>query len=301
MMGDEGGMVTLKKKAYITDLDGTLLRPDQTLSVFSTNVISDALEQDVIVTFATARGFISAHSVVSGIPWKYPVILYNGALIYDVLNHTVIDGYWLERDISNEIIDIGRKHGITPFYFSLDVDHQERVLHETLRREGEMSFYHSRSSDPRFLEVKDLNCPPDYRTLTLTYIGLFEELEPIRLEVTERFGDVVHAHIMPDYYIPNHYFLEFSHAKGNKREGLRLWASHIGVDLEHTVVFGDHINDVGLFEAGGTRIAVRNAHESIRKLADHIIDSNELDGVAQYIQQQMDLPKESTIANLHRL
>ena len=62
----------------------------------------------------------------------------------------------------------------------------------------------------------------------------------------------------------------------------------MGIDLENTVVFGDHINDVGLFEAGGTRIAVRNAHERIRRLADHIIDSNELDGVAHYIRQQME-------------
>lgn len=291
----------MQNKVYITDLDGTLLRSNQTLSLFSTNVITRALEQEWIVTYATARGYTSAQSVVSDIPWKHPVILYNGALIYDVLKHTIVDGYWLERDISNEIINIGREHGITPFYFSLDADHQERVLHEELRREGEVSFYNSRSSDPRFLEVKSLNCPPDYRTLTLTYIGLLEELEPIRLEVTKRFGDIVHAHFMPDYYIPNHYFLEFSHAKGNKREGLRLWASHMGVDLEHIVVFGDHLNDVGLFEAGGTRIAVRNAHESIQKLADHIIDSNELDGVAHYIQQQMDLRDECTIANLHRL
>lgn len=289
----------MKKRAYITDLDGTLLRSDQTLSPYTRDVISNALEQDVVVTFATARGYISAHSVVSDIPWKYPVILYNGALIYDGLNQNVMDGYWLERDISNEIIDVGRKFGITPFYFSLDVDHRERVLHETLRREGEISFYDSRPHDPRFLEVKNLNCPPDYRTLALTYIGLHEELEPIRQEVTALYGDVIHAHMMPDYYIRNHYFLEFSHAKANKRDGLRLWSSHMGIDLESTVVFGDHINDVGLFDAGGTRIAVRNAHERILQLADHIIDSNELDGVAHYIEQQMELSgKNTTISAL---
>ena len=289
----------MKKRAYITDLDGTLLRSDQTLSPYTRDVISNALEQDVVVTFATARGYISAQSVVSDIPWKYPVILYNGALIYDGLNQNVMDGYWLERDISNEIIDVGRKFGITPFYFSLDVDHRERVLHETLRREGEISFYDSRPHDPRFLEVKNLNCPPDYRTLALTYIGLHEELEPIRQEVTALYGDVIHAHMMPDYYIRNHYFLEFSHTKANKRDGLQLWSAHMGIDLENAVVFGDHINDIGLFEAGGTRIAVRNAHERIRQLADHIIDSNELDGVAHYIQQQMELSgKNTTISAL---
>ncbi|MGE7056140.1 HAD family hydrolase, partial [Paenibacillus glucanolyticus] len=78
-------------------------------------------------------------------------------------------------------------------------------------------------------------------------------------------------------------------------DGLQLWSSHMGIDLENTVVFGDHINDVGLFEAGGTRIAVRNAHESIQRLADHIIDSNELDGVARYIQQQMEMSITETI------
>ncbi|MCI1778309.1 MAG: Cof-type HAD-IIB family hydrolase [Paenibacillus lautus] len=285
----------MKKRAYITDLDGTLLRSDQSLSPYTMNVITDALERDFIVTFATARGYISAKSVVSDISWKYPVILYNGALIYDWLNQTVVDGYWLERDISNEIIGVGRKHGITPFYFSLDKDQRERVLHETLRREGEMSFYAGRPHDPRFLEVNNLNCPPDYRTLALTYIGLHEELEPIRQEVTTLYGDVIHAHMMPDYYIRNHYFLEFSHAKANKRDGLQLWSAHMGIDLENTVVFGDHINDVGLFEAGGTRIAVRNAHETIQQLADHIIDSNELDGVAHYIEQQMELAGNNTI------
>lgn len=285
----------MKKRAYITDLDGTLLRSDQTLSPYTMNVVTDALERDLIVTFATARGYISAQSVVSDIPWKYPVILYNGALIYDGSNQTVVDGYWLERDISNEIIGIGRKHGITPFYFSLDKDQRERVLHETLRREGEMTFYAGRPHDPRFLEVKNLKCPPDYRTLALTYIGLHEELEPIRQEVTALYGDVIHAHMMPDYYIRNHYFLEFSHAKANKRDGLQLWSAHMGIDLENTVVFGDHINDIGLFEAGGTRIAVRNAHERIRHLADHIVDSNELDGVAHYIEQQMELAGNNTI------
>lgn len=277
----------MHKPAYITDLDGTLLRPDQTLSPFTIDVVTKAIEDETIVTFATARGYFSAMKVVADIPWKHPVILYNGAMIYDGTNRTVIDGYWLDREISNDIIRIGRKFRLTPFYFSLDEAHQERVLHETLRREGETAFYHSRSNDPRFREVPNLECPAGYRTLALTYIGLLDELEPIRQEVNELFGDVVHAHVMPDYYIRNHYFLEFSHANANKRDGLRLWCSHMGIRHEDTVVFGDHLNDLGLFEAGGTRVAVQNAHERIQELADVIVDSNQNDGVARYIRAQI--------------
>lgn len=279
----------MNHQAFITDLDGTLLRSDQTLSPYTLETIDSALQQDVVVTFATARGYVSAMQVVADIPWKYPLILYNGALIYDGLEGTVIDGYWLDYKISNDIIRIGRKHGLTPFYFSLDTDHRERVLHETLCREGETAFYQSRMNDPRFMEVAALQCPESHRTLALTYIGLLDELEPIRREVNDCFGDVVHAHMMPDYYIRNHYFLEFSHVNGNKGDGLRLWAAHMGIPLRNTVVFGDHLNDLGLFEAGGTRIAVRNAHERIQKLADQVVDSNDADGVANYIRKQLEV------------
>ncbi|MGV2787623.1 HAD hydrolase family protein, partial [Clostridium perfringens] len=48
----------MKKRAYITDLDGTLLRSDQTLSSYTRDVIANVLEQDVVVTYATARGYI---------------------------------------------------------------------------------------------------------------------------------------------------------------------------------------------------------------------------------------------------
>ncbi|HZG86727.1 HAD family hydrolase [Paenibacillus sp.] len=69
-------------RIFITDLDGTLLRSDQTLSDYTVDVLNAAMqEEDCIVSFATARGFVSAIGVVSPVAWKYPAILYNGALL----------------------------------------------------------------------------------------------------------------------------------------------------------------------------------------------------------------------------
>lgn len=107
----------MHRKAYVTDLDGTLLNSEQKLSAYTVQVITEAMEQGMIISFATARGFISADSVVADIPWRYPVILYNGALIYDSVARRVIDGYWLDPAISGEIITLGRAYGITPFHF----------------------------------------------------------------------------------------------------------------------------------------------------------------------------------------
>jgi Cof subfamily protein (haloacid dehalogenase superfamily) len=275
------------KRIFITDLDGTLLRSDQSISELCTDILTDAMEKDVIISYATARGYISSSKVTSSVSWKFPLILYNGALIYDGVNKSVIDGYWLDNDVTEGIIEIGKKYNITPLYFALDTAGKERVLHETLVREGDLKFRSSRVDDPRFMEVGCLKCPKDYKTLALTYIGRLEEVEPVLKEVTENYGERVHSHCMKDYYIENHYFLEFSHPKANKRDGLRLWAKHMNVNTEDIVIFGDNLNDMGLFEAAGRKVAVNNAHEAIKRLADMIIESNDEDGVAKYIREQI--------------
>jgi Cof subfamily protein (haloacid dehalogenase superfamily) len=274
-------------RVFITDLDGTLLRSDQTISEASVDILTNALDQDIVISYATARGFISANSVAAAVPWKYPVILYNGALIYDGINNKVIDGYWLDNKTTETIIEIGKRYNITPFYFALDVDDNERVLHETLVREGDMQFHLSRENDPRFMEVEALKCPIDHRTLTLSYIGLLEEVEPVLEEVTKCLGNKVYSHIMKDYYIENHYFLEFSHPMANKKDGLRLWAKNMNVSTEDIVIFGDNLNDIGLFEIAGYKVAVNNAQERIKELSDEIIGSNDEDGVAKYIQERV--------------
>ncbi|MNN62000.1 putative phosphatase [compost metagenome] len=92
---------------------------------------------------------------------------------------------------------------------------------------------------------------------------------------------------MKDLYIEDHYFLEFSHPKANKSEGLKLWAQIMNVDTRDIVVFGDHLNDLGLFAAAGTRVAVQNAQEEVKALAHRVTASNNEDGVALFLENHL--------------
>lgn len=277
----------MHRKAYVTDLDGTLLNSEQKLSAYTVQVITEAMEQGMIISFATARGFISADSVVADIPWRYPVILYNGALIYDSVARRVIDGYWLDPAISGGIITLGRAYGITPFHFLLDATGSERVLYEAPTRTGDVEFCNSRKNDVRFRQVEMLECPAGYRTVVMTFIGKLEDLEPLHQKVLERFGAEVHIHFMKDIYIEDHYFLEFSHPNANKSQGLKLWAQHMDLLATEIVVFGDHLNDLGLFAAAGTSVAVENAQEELKVIAHVITASNNDDGVAVFLAETM--------------
>ncbi|MCD9022560.1 HAD-IIB family hydrolase [Cohnella silvisoli] len=275
------------RKYFLTDLDGTLLRSDASLSMYTIEVLCEALNNNVVVSYATARSYISSHNIVSVVPWRYPIVLYNGAVIFDPITKNVMGGYWLDRDIANEIIGLGREINLLPFLFALDEEDKERVLHEKLIRAGDLQFYESRPNDPRFLESISLECPESFRTLIITYIGLLEELEPLKANVERRFPAEIHTHFMKDPYIENHYFLEFSHKNANKKEGLRIWSQLMNCAPEEVTVFGDNLNDLGMFELAGTSIAVANAHPKLLDMTSSRIGSNDEDAVADYINRNL--------------
>jgi Cof subfamily protein (haloacid dehalogenase superfamily) len=274
--------------AFVTDLDGTLLRSDATLSEFTRTTLTEALARGYMVTFATARSYTSAMTVVSAVPWKYPIALYNGALIMDPLTKTIIAGNWLSPQVSNDVMEIGRQQGLLPLLFAIDADDRERVLHEELTRPGDIGFFRSRPGDPRFAQVDRLICPDDYKTLILTYIGTYNELVGFRDKlVGGSMADHIHLHFQKDGYLPDQYFLEVSHPHANKGDGLRLLADRLGFDLGEFTVFGDNLNDLGMFEAAGTKLAVANAHPDLKRIATQVIGSNNDDGVATYIRRMV--------------
>jgi hydroxymethylpyrimidine pyrophosphatase-like HAD family hydrolase len=88
-----------------------------------------------------------------------------------------------------------------------------------------------------------------------------------------------------DTYLKDQYFLEVSHPLANKGAASLKWAELVDCLPEQVVVFGDNINDIGMFEACGKRFAVSNARPELIKKADSIIASNDEDGVAHYIQE----------------
>ncbi|MBD3920065.1 HAD hydrolase family protein [Paenibacillus sp. PR3] len=272
---------------YLTDLDGTLLQSSATLSDFTARTLTEALEQGTVISYATARSYRSSKAVTPQIGWRYPVVLYNGSMLLDPTTGKVLGGHWLDADVSNEVIELGRSMSLMPFLFGLDENDNERVLHEKLSRYGDTEFYASRPGDPRFAEVEILTCPPTYRTMIVTYIGRREELEPLFRAIADRYGPAVHLHFMLDNYIQDHYFLEISHPLANKEHGLKLWCEQVGCQPEDVTVFGDNLNDIGMFKRAGRRLAVSGAHPELKLMASEVIGSNDEDGVARVIEADL--------------
>ncbi|MNQ98219.1 Sugar phosphatase YidA [compost metagenome] len=112
---------------------------------------------------------------------------------------------------------------------------------------------------------------------------------------TQESHDFSHERFKKDNYIEGHYFLEFSHPEANKGMGLRLWAELVGCKPGEVTVFGDNLNDTGMFLEAGRKVAVANEHPDILLIADEIVLSNEEDGVAGYIADSVGLMRKNEV------
>ena len=66
------------KTLHVTDLDGTLLNSNSSISEYSKNIINGLVEKGMLFTYATARSLTSASVVAKGLSTEIPIIAYNG-------------------------------------------------------------------------------------------------------------------------------------------------------------------------------------------------------------------------------
>jgi Cof subfamily protein (haloacid dehalogenase superfamily) len=84
------------------------------------------------------------------------------------------------------------------------------------------------------------------------------------------------------------YFLEFASPEVTKATGLAFLASRLGFTREETVGFGDGENDVELLDWTGYAVAVENAHERVKQVADFVCPSVDEEGVADVLEAYLD-------------
>jgi hydroxymethylpyrimidine pyrophosphatase-like HAD family hydrolase len=99
------------------------------------------------------------------------------------------------------------------------------------------------------------------------------------------FGSELEYKLSPEKYSDG-WFLTILHPEGDKAHALQKVVDHMGRDTSDVTVFGDSVNDIGMFKLAGTSVAVANALDEVKEVADVILPhSNDEDGVAKYLEK----------------
>jgi len=268
------------KPIYITDLDHTFLRSDQSVSDFSTEVWNTKCK-DAILSVATARSFQKTHDFLDKLHLDAPMILLDGTMIVSP-DKKLIDVKLINKELGNAIINEGKKFNIHPFVIALkDMELNEAFLFPTTLNMHQHGVLENYRNDPRMLECKNIRAMD--MNLKLVYFGDHKTLKPLHDHLEKTFGKELEYKLSPEKYSDG-YFLTILHPEGDKAHALKKVMDYLGRDPADVTVFGDSINDIGMFKLAGTSVAVSNALDEVKAVADVILEhSNDEDGVARYL------------------
>lgn len=271
---------------YVTDLDGTLLRSNETTSDFTNQTINALVEKGLLFSYATARSHVTSAKVTHGLSAQIPLIVYNGAFIIDNATGEILLSNFFGKE-GGVILDDLIANGIYPIVYAF-VNGKESFSHWTQRcTRGVQDFLATRKGDHRSRAVTSREALYEGDLFYLTCIGEKSELEPFY----HKYKDLCHAVFQRDIY-SGEQWLEFMPRNASKSNAARQLQTYLGCD--RLVVFGDGKNDIDMFQLADEKYAVENAVEELKAAATAVIGRNDDDSVARWLLENAQLPCEGS-------
>ncbi len=256
-----------------TDLDGTLLHTDGTVTERTRAVLTAVEAQGVAIVFVTGRPIRWMEELWQHVGDHGLAVCSNGGLVYDVAARAVRTARPIPPATGLQVAGLLRE-GIPGTRFAL-----ERTA--GFAREPE---FMSRHEPPPGTEVGTLEELFDEHTVKL--LARHEDHDP---EEFWRAGENLVGHLVSVTWSSLGALLEISAAGVTKASTLALLCDELGVAPEEVVAFGDMPNDLAMLEWAGTSYAMANAHPTVLELADHTAPAHDEDGVAAVLERLFDL------------
>ena len=251
-------------KLVAIDLDGTLL--DSNKKVSEQTVRGLQCLSGARVVSASARPPRSVRHIYRQLGLDTWQINYNGALIWDEINQQPIFHRPMKAELAREMIDIAR-------------DMFDEVL---IHAEIMDKWYTDRDDTSHTTETGKLFKPDGICSIDgfcaqpitkLMMLGEPPVLTRIEALLLEEFSDKVSIlHTDRD-------LLQIMDKRVSKAVALHKVAAHYGIKQEEVMAVGDAPNDVGMLQYAGVAVAMDNAHDMVKKIADWIAPSNDDHGV----------------------
>jgi Cof subfamily protein (haloacid dehalogenase superfamily) len=264
--------VTPVPRLVATDLDGTLLHTDGSVTARTRAALTAVEERGVAVVFVTGRPVRWMEALWEHVGGHGLAICSNGGIVYDVRAHAVRQARTIPVDVGLEVADRLRE-GIPGTAFAIE---------RTTGFAKEPGF--SERNTPADMEVGPLRDLFDDRAVKLLARHLEQDPEKFWAETERLVG-----HLVTTTWSSVGALVEMSAAGVTKASTLALLCEELGVRPEEVVAFGDMPNDLPMLEWAGTSYAMSNGHPSVVELAEHVAPSHEDDGVAAVLEELFDL------------
>ena len=249
-------------KLLLFDLDGTLLRSDKTISENTLQTLKKCRKNGILTGVSTSRGEQNALSFIREL--QPDILIASGGAL--VKYH---GGYIYKAEFSGnetrDIIAAARK--ICGPDCEITVDTTD-------------SHYWNYKTDPRKLDQSwEDSIYTDFQNFNENSLKICVEIfEDSKAQKLQNLLDNCDCILFSDGY-----WYKFTKKSATKENAILEAASVCGIKTEEIMAFGDDYADIGMLKLCGKGIAMGNAINEVRNIADLVIGSNDENGIAEYL------------------
>lgn len=255
----------MKYKALMLDVDGTIIpyQYDALPSKKITDAIKATLKKGITVCLVTGRSYPSTKRILKSLNiTKGYAVVDGGALVYNLeKKRPLYERYIEEKDL-------------------------EKII--SIFEEEKISFY---VKDKNTLANKDDHFKPYVKGQTLNDVSMIFTDELFSLARTHKIMKRVSFPLITTHRSrhkdPDKYAFNITHAQATKLHGIEVLSKELGIKRSEIIGVGDGYNDFPLLMASGLKVAMGNAIEDLKEIADYVAPSVKEDGVATVIEKYL--------------
>ncbi|MGV2874294.1 Cof-type HAD-IIB family hydrolase [Macrococcus capreoli] len=262
----------MQYKMIVLDMDDTLLTSDNTILPSTKDALIKAQQQGIKVVLASGRptgGMLAAAKALQLADFGSYILSYNGAEVTEMSTGELIAATHVSKQSFDAVYDYLRARDVFVLTY-IDNTIVYEGTHEYMNVEHELT---GLPMQP----VEDLKAFVTGDVPKLMGVDDIEKISAMNEAIGGSFNGDIHATTSKPF------FLEFMNKDVSKGKVLKQLVEKLGIKQEEVMAFGDSNNDKDMLEYAGLGVAMGNANDNIKQIADVITDDHNQDGIANIV------------------
>jgi Cof subfamily protein (haloacid dehalogenase superfamily) len=250
----------------VSDVDGTLLTKDKTLTEGTKRAVRRLEERGVGFTLTSSRPTIGMRFLIEPLGITLPIGAFNGSSIVDAQLNP-IEQHLIPVAAAQRSIEVLNEYGVDIWLFTNE---------QWLARRGDGAYV---PLETRTIRADPIIVPDftPYLSSTCKIVGASTDAALLRRcesAMQQALGAQATTIRSQSYY------LDVTPPGRDKGTFVQAMAKRLGISTGAVATIGDMHNDLAMFRTSGISIAMGNANDDVKKQATHVTASNEDEGFA---------------------
>jgi len=258
------------KKLIAIDYDGTLENGNGEISNSAQTNISKLVELGNMVVICTARSRYHTRDIALKAKASKIIISSNGAEIYDVEKEKILYSKYLDENDCIKILNYAIRNEIRIIFVCEEIEYVTNFIR----------------NNKQILIPKEVDVIIFFKDKKVKQCMIIDsEIE--KIDKAKKFVNSLNLNLKINNFSHEddyeHWFTLINKS-ASKGEAIKIMSTYFNIPACNLIAIGNDYNDISMFETAGISVAVGNANVEIKKKAMIVIDNNNSDGVAKYLE-----------------